>query len=194
MMHDLGIALRARLAVQSCPLPVVDGPEEFDAAVTYAPSRIVIEHDDQDAFVNGRGVRANPARAAWFRKVGGKITIYGQSPRPAAVPFEHRLYVDRVLDLVVTSLDEAVRGTLRCNLEISSGGFEPLADLEGSKRAAGAKYVLRFAVERGVATKTWAGAARPEAEIGGADGITIGSTTRVSLNGDDDDAETSCGG
>jgi hypothetical protein len=186
VIHAIGVAMQSRLRARGVPFVVVDGPEERANAGTFARERIVIERDTADTFRAGRGTKQNPARGAWFREVGCVARIFARSPRAGALSFEHYERAEHVLDHVLVALDEVVRGDRKEMLTVTGGGFVPLDDVAASERVAGAVYELRFSVERGVYAETWAGEARPEATIGGDDGVAITtSPRRVSVDGSD---------
>lgn len=186
MIHAIGVALRTRLAARAVPFDVVDGPEPRTSAGTFARERIVIERDTSDSFRAGRGTKGNPGRGAWFREVGCVVRIFARSPRAGAMAFEHYERAEHVLDHVIVALDEVVRGDRKEMLTLGGGGFVELDDLAGSERKGGAVYELRFVVERGIYAETWLGEARPEAVIGGVDGIAITTNPRrISVDGSD---------
>lgn len=186
MIHAIGVGLRTKFAARGVPFDVVDGPEPRPSAGTFGRERIVIERDTSDGFIPGRGTKQNPARAAWFREVGCILRIFVRSPRAGAMSFEHYERAEHVLDHAIVALDEVVRGDRQEMLTLTGGGFVELADMAPSERVGGVVYELRFVVERGVYAETWAGEARPEAVIGGAEGVAITTNPRrVSVDGSD---------
>jgi len=186
VIHAIGVSLRTRLAARGVPFEVVDGPEPAKNASTFGRERIVLERDTSDSFRAGRGTKQNPARGAWFREVGCVARIFARSPRAGAMSFEHFERTEHVLDHVIVALDEVVRGDRKEVLTLTGGGFVELEDMSASDRVSGAVYELRFVVERGVYAETWAGEARPEATIGGVDGVAITTNPRrVSVDGSD---------
>ena len=182
MLRDVGIALQARLAARGCPIPVVDGLDESPIAATYARERIVLERDGGDSFGPPLSQHKNP-RHRFSRSLGCKATIYAQATSAGAGSFEHYRRAERVLDTVLVALDTVVR-TRKNFLKLTSGRFTVPADLEKSQTFNGAVYELSFEVTRAVEDRTWAGDARPEAEVGGVDGVAITHTVRASLDGD----------
>lgn len=200
MLHEIGLELQAALRARGCPLVVVDGPEDTKAA-TYGRERIVIEYDFDrgDSFGPVRSQRANP-KHRFVSDEGAKITIYTQSTKPGAQPFEQRRRAKHVRDLVLIALDEVAR-TRRNVLTLAGGRFVRPEALEGTERdSAGAVYELTFSVDRAVHEQRWDGSIAGEWTVTAG---SIASTTKVSaLGGPDDDdnpqtppatAETACG-
>lgn len=197
MIREIGRELQTELRLKGCPVPVVDGPE-FGETTTNARERIVIEHDEEgsDSFAAPRSQHGNP-KHRYTRSFAAKITIYARSENAGAPPWEHRRRAERILDMVLCSLD-VVAAARKNAWRPSSGGFRRPVDLEQSAKPAGAKYVLTFTFDRGVA---WEGDANPEITIGTGG---IRSRTAVSImhaSDDDDDpnnvpasAVTACGG
>lgn len=162
-LHDIGVELLAELRAQGCPLVVLDGPEAT-ATATFGRERIVIEHDDGgDRFGPARSQSVNPKRRM-TRLVGVKVTIYAQSTRAGAQPFEHRARAEQILDVVLVAL-ELVAANRRNRIEFTSGRFSVPDDLSASERHGGAVYELTFTIERAVVAQTWAGAAQGEAVL-----------------------------
>lgn len=208
MMHEIGEELDAFLREARCPLRVIDGPERTQTTAM-GRERIVIEHDDDtgDRFAPARGQHRNP-RHRMTRVAGGKLTIYVQSGRTGAMPFEHRRRAQHVLDLVLVGLEKVIAARQARSADDRhitwspvSGRFVQPADLEASEHRNGAVYELRFTFDHGVRVLPWNGELAPEATIGGPNGVRIRSTTKVSLAGGEgvdpntvpDEAETSCG-
>lgn len=193
MLHEIGVELGAALAAKGCPLKVVDGPEAT-GSTTFARERIVIEHDDGDAFRGALSQRNTP-RYHYVRDIAGKLTIYAQSPAAGATHWEHRRRAEHVLDLVLVALD-LVAANRKNQWKPKSGRFLLPADLAASETAGGVAYELTFTYERGVFEQKWSGAVAPTTAVGGDDGLTIGSTTKVSLahGSGDPPEETGCGG
>ena len=188
MIHNLGVLLQADLRTRGCPLPVVDGPEgRKGQAMTFVPERIVLERAGGDGYSPGKGTNIPGARrAAWFRDVGVKATIYVKSPRAGATTFEHYERAEHVLDMVITSLEHVCKSdTIRAAYALTGGEFLVPEDLETTERPNGAAYELRFSINRGISVETWAGAGPVTTTVGDVDGVTVSTTTRVSLDGDD---------
>lgn len=163
MIHDIGTELAAALASKGCPFPVVDGPE-FRETSTFGRERVVIEHDPQgDQFVSRHQTDRNP-RTRLTRNVGVKVTIYAQSPSKGAMYWEHIRRAEHVLDLVLIQLD-IIRGKRKNEIVYRSGKLVFPEDLKASETPGGAKYELYLTFDRGVADRTWAGAAQPTATI-----------------------------
>lgn len=194
MLHEIGRELEAKLQALGCPLPVIDGDGDASAhkTTTYARGRIVVEHvQGGDQIGPVRSQRPTPQQS-FVRVQGAKLTIYAQSTKAGAQPFEHVRVVEHALDLVLSCLDEVVRK--RGNtLAFGPCGLTTPEDLEGSERWGGAVYELNFSVDRGVVKQTWKYEREPTTEL--AAGM-IATTTKVSLaNGPADAAaETACGG
>lgn len=162
-LHDIGVELYAALRAQGCPLVVLDGPENT-ATATFGRERIVLEHDDGgDRFAPARSQSVNPKRRM-TRLVGGKVTIYAQSTRAGAQPFEHRARAEQILDVVLVAL-ELVAAERRNRIEFTGGRFVLPADLAATERIGGAVYELTFSLERAVVAQTWAGLAQSEAVL-----------------------------
>lgn len=196
MMHAVGLAVAAHLRSVACPIPVVDGPEPTEST-TASRERVVIERQP-DSFGPPRSQHRNP-RHHFVRMVGGKVTIYGQSTRPGAMNHEHEERVDAILAPVLVGLRYAAAAR-KVPLVVKGGEFKPIADLAKGPQPGlkGARYELEFSIGTAIAETTFAGEAAPEASIG-TNGLTIGSTTQVSLangpEGDDAPAPAvACGG
>ena len=194
MIHEIGRELLAELRVQGAPFIVIDGPEPTKT-VTWGRERIVLEHDDggSDSFARPRTQSVNPKRR-YTRSAAYKLTIYAQSPAPGASVFEHRVRVEKALDVAVCAL-ELIAARRKDHFEPTGGKLVTPPELADSERPNGAAYELKFTFDRGVAQSTWAGAKRPEATLGVGG---LRSTTKVSGGtGTDTDvpgsAETSCG-
>lgn len=197
MMHELGVELAVRLAVSGTPVAVVDGPEQTKTS-TWGRERIVIERSGSDSFSSARSQHINPKHRR-TRTVGGKITIYAQSPVSGATNFEHERRAEAILDQVLVAMDYVA--AVRKNAWTPTGGeFVTPEDIKESDRRGGAVYELRFTFDRAVMARTWANANRPEFTFGAG---SLQSTTQVSMaHGADDDndpntvpatAETACG-
>lgn len=202
MIHEIARELQAVMRGRGCPFDVVDGTEATKTT-TYSRERIVLEHDEgsDDTFspVRGSGAatRKNPAPVLVVNQAF-KATIYAQSPKAGAMPFEHRRRAEQMRDQLLVAIREVAAE--RCNgWEPRAGRFVQPGDLEKSEVIGGAVYELRFMFERGVKVETWKGEKRPEVTLGAG---SLRSTTKVSANGWDDDndpstvpanAETACG-
>jgi hypothetical protein len=187
MIHEIAIELKAKLLARKCPIEVIDGPEAT-TTTTFGRERIVLERDGGDKFGPVRGTHVNK-KHRMTRVQSAKITIYAQAVAVGAMQFEHERRAEHVLDLVLVALHEVL--SLRRNAYAITGGkFIAPVNLSASEKPAGAVYELAFTVDRPVMEQTWAGAARPEATIGGEDGVTIRRSTVVVGAGDD---ETACG-
>jgi hypothetical protein len=187
MIREIGVELQAALRAKLCPVRVVDREQTNPAA--FGRERIVIEHDEGDSFVAPRGSRANP-KHRFTRTMGAKVTIYAQSTGAGALEFEHRRRAEHILDLVLVALDDIARKRKNAWTP-TGGGFVIPEALEDSERHGGAVYELRFTFDRAVFEQTWAGDIKPEATVGEG-GVGIGSTTRASIIGANDN-ETACG-
>lgn len=160
MIHDIGADLATQLSANNCPFPVVDGPE-FRPTTTFARERVVIEHDMHagDSFGPRRRADRNP-RTRMTRLTGVKVTIYAQAPNKGAMYWEHIYRAEHVLDMVLIAIDVIAKE--RQNLVVfKSGKFVIPDDLAKSETPGGAVYELLFTFDRGVADRTWTGAALP---------------------------------
>lgn len=196
MMHAIALAVASHLRSVQCPIPVVDGPEPTEST-TASRERVVIERAP-DSFGPPRSQHRNP-RHHYVRMVGAKVTIYAQSTKPGAMNHEHEERADAILAPVLVGLRYAAAAR-RVPLAVKGGQFVPIADLaKGAQPGAkGAKYELEFSVGTAITETTFAGEAAPEATVG-TNGLSIGSTTQVSLangpEGDDAPAPVvACGG
>lgn len=186
MLHEIGRELEARLVSRGCPFKVID--RETTKPTAYR-NVIVIEHDDDagDSFSPPVSQSRNPKRR-WMHSPAGKITIYAQSTRAGALEFEHRRLAWQVLDLVTVAMDEVI-AERRNRWRPTDGRFVPIDDLQRSERQGGAKYELRFTIDRAVHVETWSREFLPEGTVTG-----IRSTTRVGLaHGEDAPDATACG-
>lgn len=186
MLHEIGIELGAALAAQGCPFKVFDGPERTQTT-TFARDRIVIEHDDGDAFTAVRGQRANP-KHRMTRNVAAKITIYAQVKAAGSLDWEHRRRAEHVLDLVLVGLEKVILAR-KNGLSVKSGRFFVAEDLKKSESIGGAAYELKFTVERGVFEQKFDATIRPQVS-----GVAITGTDRITTtNGPEgQSSETAC--
>lgn len=183
MIHDVGVALQAKLRERGCPVIVVDGPERAKTA-TFARERIVIE-ETADSFGPPLVTRGNPPRRFEARE-GAKLTIYAQSPAAGALLFEHKERAKQIRNMALVALDDVIRGTFKSQWSQTGGAFVPPDDLKDSEQPPGAVYELTFSIARGVFEVTWTGDKAPEGTL-----EHVTSTTEVSINGT---TEVSCGG
>lgn len=188
MIHEVGLELQAKLRAYGYPAVVVDGPEPT-ATTTWGRERLVLEHDEKDAFKPTPTTNKNP-KVRMIVDQGWKLTIFAQSPRAGAMPFEHRRRAEQIRDLVCVAMGD-VAGARKNRWTPTNGGFVTPENLQPSEQMGGAAYALSFTFERGVAVRNWAGDAAPEAAL-----ENMSSTTNVTLaNGPDDQVvETGCGG
>lgn len=193
MLHEIGIELQAKLRALGCPLPVIDG-DDNDAALrstTFGRERIVFQHDDGagDSFARPKVQHQRPSHG-FVRNVAAKLTIFVQSAKAGAQPFEHRRRAEHALDLVLVCLDEVVRG--RDNTwSLNGGSFIRPEEFERTEHGGGAVYELKFSIDRGVAKQTWAYELAPTLTM--PDGMI---RTRTDVFGTDTEApaEVACGG
>jgi hypothetical protein len=187
MLHEIGREIETAIRAKGCPFPVIDGPEPTNTT-TFARERIVIEYtNDSFAAPMTQHVRV---RHVMRRMIGAKISIYAQSGKPSAQPFEHRRRAEHVLDQVLVALTDVVRARMN-NCEISSGGFVQPGDLEGSDNQGGALYVLEFTIDRSVFEQRFTGEVAPTVVLTGK------AKTVSEIRGPQGDAvppETACGG
>lgn len=157
MIHDIGVALQAELRdLGYLSATVIDGPETT-AQAGRGRERIVIEHDlGADTFSHARSQRPNPVHRA-TRGVATVLTVYAQSPKPAAQDFEHRRRAEHIVDLIIVALGNVAAATSPIfNVwEPKGGGFVIHADLEGSPRWGGAVYDLRVEFSRAIKVQNW---------------------------------------
>lgn len=187
MIHEVGRELEVRLRVKGCPLSVIDGPEGR-GTTTGARERIVIEHDAGDRFKAPMSQHRNPKHVL-TRSIACKITIYAQSGRAGAQPFEHRRRAEHVLDLVLNALEYVAK--IRKNAWAPTGGaFIQPDDLVKSEIQVGAVYELTFEFDRAVQDRDWEYDAAPEAELQHA---TISGTPDLTFAADDDTITRSSG-
>lgn len=191
MIHEIAKEVGALLRARGCPLPVLDGTEQ-STSTTYARERIVFEHDEDagDVFTPIKGTNVNPSPRAVVEQ-GFKATIYAQSTRAGAFPFEHRRRAEIARDFILCALIE-VAADRNNVLAFKGGRFVQPDGLDKSKTIGGAKYELKFTFDRGVRVIDWDGGKRPEAEVGPG-GVVIKNTTKAHLVGSDDPPETACG-
>jgi hypothetical protein len=187
MLHDIGVALQAKLRERECPIPVIDGPESTKTA-TWGRERIVLEHSDGDRFGPSKGVHVNPPHR-FIRSVAAKLTIYAQRTRSGALEFEHRDRAEAILDSVLVALGDVAGVTSPMpvyNVFTPTGGrFIAPTDLDGAEVRGGAVYELDVTFERAVKVQTFAGAIAEEATVGGEDGVGVVNTVIASIDGED---------
>jgi hypothetical protein len=189
MVHDIGVALQAKLAARKCPFKVIDGPEDT-GSTTWGRERIVIERDRDagDGFGPTRSQRPNPVHRM-VRLIAIKVTIYAKEPKTGAVRFEHEGRADHVADLVLIAMGDVAAGTAPIfNVWTQKDArFVTPEDLEGSERFGGAVYEMKLAVERAVKEQDFKGAIAAEATVGV--DVDIKNTTTIAGS-----LETGCGG
>lgn len=150
---------------------------KFPWRVGYGPSPEVSLNDPRVIFerLRGRGSDSsddslsrprNPTMIS-TRHLGGKITIYAKSNAEGARVIEHERDMDKMVDMVTTSLHKVAQ-TRRNPLTIVSMGTLSEDDLEarGITTWSGVAYEILFTVGRGVTVTDWEQAAAPEATIG----------------------------
>lgn len=201
MIHEVGRELATKLKALGVPHEVVTGPEPT-TTTTFARERIVIEQTGRDKFTHARSQHKNPD-VRFICLQACRITIYAQSPRSGAQLFEHRRRANAVRDLVMCALEE-VALTRKNGIAFGDGGFITPTDLAATELAQGAVYELSFTFERGVGKRKFTTGEVNTVKTIGPGGVSITSTTKLSLQGapdDDDDphnipaaAETACGG
>lgn len=186
-IHDIGVALQTYLLSQSCPFPVVDGPEVPKPA-GWGRERIVLEHDQGgDSFAPPRGLHLN-ARHVRTVTDNYKLTIYARSSLAGASVFEHRERALSVRETVIAGI-YVIAARNKNRWDPKSGSLVVPADLAASDALGGAAYELKFTYETPIRVVTFRGDARPEGTVGA-----LTSTTNVSRAGAaDDDTETACG-
>jgi hypothetical protein len=185
MLRDVGIALQKRLAARGCPIPVTDALDEKPNAATYARERIVLERDPAgDSYKAPRGTSSlSRRRGPTFRLIGCRAVIYVREPRAGAMPFEHVQRAEKVIDYLLITIDETLRADAKCRCLIVGGAFEPIEDLAASEKVTGARYVLRFQIERGLVVQTWKGVGPTLVQIGGVSGINIQTDVQAAIDG-----------
>lgn len=186
MLREVGVALQKRLEGRGCPIRVVDGLDEQPVAATYARERIVLERDPAgDGYKAPRGTSSlSRRRGPTFRLIGCRAVIYVREPRVGAMPFEHMQRAEKVIDHLLIALDETLRADAKCRCVIVGGSFEAEPDLGASEKASGARYVLRFQIERGLVVQKWNGTGPTLKPIGGGvEGIDVSLTVSVGING-----------
>jgi hypothetical protein len=189
VIHDIARALQAKLRSKGfASAEVKDGAETTQAA-SWGRERLVLEHDGADRFgAAKKGQHWNPSQLR-VRQVSAKLTIYAQSPKAGALPFEHIQRAEKILDLALVAFDEIAAATSPPPVynvwSPTSGRFLTPPALEGTERQGGAVYELTLAFERGVFDRDFAGDAAEEATVGGEDGVGITTTRRVSIDGSD---------
>lgn len=190
---DIATRLKSRLIAKRCPIQDV-ALDDRTETVTGARERIVLERDldAPDTFASVRGQHVNPKHKL-TRSVPLKLTIYAQSTKAGAMSFEHEGRMDSLVDTVLASLDDVLRGDLQVSWQPTSGRSVPPADLAESARQPGLVYELTFTADRAVRGVTWSGEARPQITAGA--GL-FENTTRVRLEHAPEGAPvaTGCGG
>lgn len=161
MIREIGVELQERIRDRGCPLPVVD--REQTKTTTWGRERIVIERDEAgDRFDFTRSQRRN-ARVVAVQLVGAKLTIYAQSGKSGALPFEHERRAQSILNCVIAALSkiQSIRKGRTAFLP-DSGAFVVPPDLEASERRNGAVYELKFSFPLAIPDVTFKGEAKPE--------------------------------
>jgi hypothetical protein len=198
MIEDIRKRLAAKLTAKGVPFKVVLGPEPGEA-INYGPTRVVIEYDfdGRDSFAAAKsqhGAAHGPHR--FTRAQALKVTIYAQSTRTGALPFEHFRLANDVLTQVLVGMHD-VASDKKNRFSPASGRFVRLADEKPDSTISGAKYELSCTFDRAISEAKWDGELRPHAAI-----TSIKSQTKVSGAGPDDDgdpntipadADTACG-
>lgn len=173
MIHEIAKELDAKLKAKGVPVRVVTGPERTDGQAQR--ERIVLERDRDsgDSFGPVRSQHGNP-KARMTRTVGCLMRIYAQSTSAGAAVYEHERRAETILDRIVCSLDDVIRGDRKSSWALRDGKFTSPTDLQQSQTWSGALYELRFSVDRSVFDRAWPtvadpqGAKRPE---GGFDSV-----------------------
>lgn len=187
MIHEIGVLLQAKLREKGFKSAlVVDGPEPTGTAA-WGRERVVIERTGGDRPSDVRSQRRNPQHTT-VRSIGAKITVYAQSTKSGALPWEHERRADTIVDLVLTSLEEIASGVAPpYRVWAWTGGeFVTPPDLEGTERKGGAAYELTATFDRAVWVKSFVGDIADEMPVdGGVDGVGVVTERRVGINGSD---------
>ncbi len=196
MIHDIGVAVQARIRARGCPVTIIDGPEPT-STTTYGRERVVFEEFGGDSFEGPKSHHKNPKHAGDML-IGARIRIYAQSQRAGAFPFEHRFRARLILMQLIVALREELllRGQ---PFVLGKGDYFVPPDLEATAIANGAAYELPFVYRAGIPVHTWTGEANPTGTLeGGLVNRTEMSDGSVSDDVDEDGnpiviVETACG-
>lgn len=185
----------ATLKAKGYPFPVLYGPE-FNRPTTINSTRIVFERDRSagDQIAPVRSQHVNP-RYVSMTAVGIRVLIYAQHTALSAGVQDHEGLADQLRRAVRVALAEVI-GRRKTHWLTASQKFLSKEELElrDLLQWPGVVYQILIYVEDGDADVNFDGEAKPEAELGGPDGVAIESTTEVNLPGSSADSETACGG
>lgn len=192
MIYDLALDVHENLQQRKFPISVVYGPE-------YVPARhvgaqvIIFERDRSrsDVLDMAPGFQRN-ARKVLARYLAASATFYVKSPLHGAMVHDHENECEAMVDAVLAAFAEWSDRTNTASIEIADARYLSATELASSDRPiqqwAGAVYVLRFNVPRGVMRLDYTGAARPEGAASGVQG-----QTQARLVGADGDPAIGCG-
>jgi hypothetical protein len=208
MLGHLRADLEEELRSRGVPVRVEYGP--------VAPSRVaelkdvvVVEYDPAgDTIGAPKALGGNPRRR-FNRAVAALVRIHTRNTVTGARRQDHEDRAHRIVDQVLVSLDEVLRGgrgepLRRYTWRVDGAAFEPLS-AEPGQTPVGATYVLRISIDRGVFDAPWSGEAADEFAIGAGDygsdfdpddyevGGGISSSTKVHGSTGEGAGETSCG-
>ncbi len=187
MIHEIVKELASEVAARKCPVRVLE--RETTTTTTWGRERIVIDEPGPDQFLASRGVHVNPPhRRAWI--MGCTAMIFAQATRAGALEWEHRRRAREIAETVIAGL-YAIARKRRNALDLRSGQFVTIPDLEQSERFAGVLYVVSFGFERPVRDQDFNGEVAPEATLGD---VAIRNTTNVYGPNGVGSGETGCGG
>jgi hypothetical protein len=149
MIYEVCVELRAYLAEQGCPFPIVEGAAADPT--TLGPCFITIERDEAgESFGPPRGARAmNNPKPITTRKIGVLITFRIQRTAGGALPHEHARICDHVVDLVLAGL-AYVSAVRRIICSLKGGKYITPPDMQKSEATSGVVYELRFDIDRAV--------------------------------------------
>jgi hypothetical protein len=194
MLGHLRADLQDELRSRGVPVVVEYGP--------VAPGRVAelrdvvsVEHDPAgDTLGGAAALGGNPPRR-FTRTVGALVRIHSKASVNGARRQDHEDRAHRLVDQVLVSLDNVLRGgrgtpLRRHTWRMTGGAFESLS-AEAGQVPTGATYVMRIEIDRGVFDAPWSGDAAPEFAIGEGG---IASSTRVYGSTGEGAGETSCGG
>ena len=179
MLREIASEMQAELDARACPFRIVYGPER--APISLAQCRAVIERDrggtENVSAPKSRG--PNPRMIA-VRSTSAKCRVFAKSSLSGANVYDHERFADQMVDQLTVSLHACVRR--RCTeYRISSARILAAEELQLLDLEAwpGVVYEFKFEVDRGVFDTTWTGERRPTVDMGGAGGVSLGTSVSI---------------
>lgn len=179
MLREISREIETELRYRDCSYSVVYGPERLPSSV--ANCRIVVERErGTSENISAPKSRAPNPKMVAVRSIAGRCRIFAKSSVPGANVWDHEREADLAADLFVVALHTVVRRRLT-EYRVTGGKILSASELEYQQISAwpGVVYEFKFEVDRGVFDTTWTGEKRPTVDMGGASGVSLGTSVSI---------------